>query len=206
MKFLSEQLLSRHWLGILDDFVSIGKYGTYNTTYKESMEPNRPTDYLPIEGFTGYKQYLVARPKLYDLLLSQVPPHKVHFGAVTAIHDAVALANLLYALPTTTASEITKVFEEYKAERHPAAVDSYKNSQIMSKIVDKGIVGAIMLFWVNRMPTWLWRLALAKTVKHRPLVGFLQPLPVKGTVIPIVSPSTEKARAVYKKQEAAASV
>ncbi|KAF9088340.1 hypothetical protein BGX29_000323 [Mortierella sp. GBA35] len=115
-------------LGILDDFVSIGKYGTYNTTYKESMEPNRPTDYLPIEGFTGYKQYPVARPKLYDLLLSQVPPHKVHFGAVTAIHDAVALANLLYALPTTTASEITKVFEEYKAERHPAAVDSYKNS------------------------------------------------------------------------------
>ncbi|KAF9097750.1 hypothetical protein BGX23_008011 [Mortierella sp. AD031] len=60
-------------------------------------------------------------------------------GAVTAIHDAVALANLIYAMPTTTSQEITKVFEEYQAERHPAAVESYENSQLFSKIMDRGI-------------------------------------------------------------------
>jgi len=29
---------------------------------------------------TGYAQYLVARPKLYALILKQVPAHKIHFG------------------------------------------------------------------------------------------------------------------------------
>jgi 2-polyprenyl-6-methoxyphenol hydroxylase-like FAD-dependent oxidoreductase len=28
----------------------------------------------------GYGQYIVARPKLYELILRQVPAHKVHFG------------------------------------------------------------------------------------------------------------------------------
>ncbi|KAF9095424.1 hypothetical protein BGX29_009042 [Mortierella sp. GBA35] len=65
-------------------------------------------------------------------------------GAVTAIHDAVALANLIYAMPTTTSQEITKMFEEYQAERHPAAVESYENSQLFSKIMDRGIGGSAM--------------------------------------------------------------
>ncbi|KAG0199466.1 hypothetical protein BGX33_011623 [Mortierella sp. NVP41] len=367
-------------LGIYDELVAIGKYGTYNTTYKESMQPYSPTDHSCLEEL----QFIVARPKLYDLLLKQVPPHKVHFGkrvlsvagkddkvtlqtadniyyegnivvgaddapsvvrqrmyealkakgtlpesdqgdlpfsctclvgqtkildpeefpllkeplcqfrsvlgddkpfswgavtsaqntlcwivihrldkktnkaalderfrtsenpewgphaaqvmcdetrlfpipvedskgtrltlgdlydrtprdlvskvmlekvfdtwysgrtvllgmlnpagghgAVTAIHDAVALANLIYAMPTTTSREITTIFGEYQAERHPAAAESYKN-----------IIG--------------------KTVKHRPLVGFLASPAVKGTMPPVVSPSSEKAKAVFDKQKQAA--
>ncbi|KAF9093607.1 hypothetical protein BGX23_003110 [Mortierella sp. AD031] len=125
-------------------------------------------------------------------------------GAVTAIHDAVALANLIYAMPTTTSREITTIFGEYQAERHPAAAESYKNSQATSRVVEKGIEGAIFLFLLNHMPSWLWRIVIGKTVKHRPLVGFLASPAVKGTMPPVVSPSSEKAKAVFDKQKQAA--
>ncbi|KAF9321731.1 hypothetical protein BGZ91_004480, partial [Linnemannia elongata] len=46
----------------------------------ETLQPMRPLDLLPVEGFTGYGQYIVARPKLYDLVLKQVPSRKIHFG------------------------------------------------------------------------------------------------------------------------------
>lgn len=28
----------------------------------------------------GYGQYIVTRPKLHELFLKQIPPHKIHFG------------------------------------------------------------------------------------------------------------------------------
>ncbi|KAF9935141.1 hypothetical protein FBU30_007520 [Linnemannia zychae] len=92
--------------------------------------------------------------------------HKLHpaggHGAVTAFHDAIALANLLYAMPTTTAKDITAVFKEYYTERHPI---------------------------------------LAKTVRVRPQVGFLEPTKIMGSVIPLSSPSELKARAVFDRQK-----
>ncbi|KAG0199095.1 hypothetical protein BGX33_011878 [Mortierella sp. NVP41] len=53
---------------------------THIAGYKESLEPLKPSDQKPVEEFTGYGQYIVPRPKLHDLLLKQVPSHKVHFG------------------------------------------------------------------------------------------------------------------------------
>ncbi|KAF8947876.1 hypothetical protein BGZ47_007544 [Haplosporangium gracile] len=92
-------------------------------------------------------------------------------GAVTAMHDAIALANLIYAMPTETLDDITQIFEEYKTERYPAVMESYKNSQ------------------------------LAKTVRHRPQVGFIKAIPYMGTVVPTMSPSEQKARAVFERQQ-----
>ncbi|KAK3830618.1 MAG: hypothetical protein J3R72DRAFT_252983 [Linnemannia gamsii] len=131
--------------------------------------------------------------------------HKLHpaggHGAVTAMHDAISLANLIYAMPASTAEEVTKVFEEYQKERHPAVMESFNNSQLVSKFMEKGIIGAIVLFILTHMPFWLWRLTLAKTVRFRPQVGYLPPIPLKGTVVPIVSPSEQKARAVFEKNQ-----
>ncbi|KAF8941933.1 hypothetical protein BGZ47_007046 [Haplosporangium gracile] len=68
-------------LGIYEDFLAIGKYGTHIMGYKEQpLRLMRPLDFRPVEEFTGYGQYIVARPKLYELMLKQVPPHKIHFG------------------------------------------------------------------------------------------------------------------------------
>ncbi|KAG9071510.1 hypothetical protein KI688_005722 [Linnemannia hyalina] len=50
-------------------------------------------------------------------------------GSVTALHDAIALADLIYAMPMTTEEEITKMFEEYQAEPQPAVLGSFKNSR-----------------------------------------------------------------------------
>ncbi|KAG9071629.1 hypothetical protein KI688_005842 [Linnemannia hyalina] len=81
-------------------------------------------------------------------------------GAVTALHDAIALANLLYAMPTSTSSDVTEVFEEYRKERHPAVMESYNNSRFVAKVSDRGIIGRIVLFLMTHMPMWLWRLAM----------------------------------------------
>ncbi|KAG0199465.1 hypothetical protein BGX33_011622 [Mortierella sp. NVP41] len=401
-------------LGIYDEFLTIGKYLTHTFGYKESLEPHKPQDHRPIEDFTGYGHYIVARPKLYELIAKQVPTHKIHFGkrvlnilekedrvtvqtadnrhydgdivvgadgaysavrqrmyeslksegklpssdneelpfsctclvgqtkvldpeqfpilkepicqfrsvlgekkpftwtifttaqntlcwtvvhhlsettskaameqrfranensewgaypaqtmcnetrnypiplgegnytmgdlydltekeliskvmleekifktwysgrtvllgdachklnpwgghgAVTAIHDAIALANLLYAMPTTSSKDVAKVFEEYQTERYPAVMESYNNSQLMSKMYEKGFIGALILFIFSHMPFWLWRFVLAGTVRYRPQVGFIAPIPLMGTVAPFVSPSAEKAKAVYEKRE-----
>ncbi|KAF9093602.1 hypothetical protein BGX23_003105 [Mortierella sp. AD031] len=127
-------------------------------------------------------------------------------GAVTAMHDAVAMANLLYALPSNTSSEITKLFEEYYTERLPAVTESYDNSQLLSKAMEKGAGGKIALFVSTHLPKWLWRKALQKTIRYRPQIGYMEPVELKGTVVPSVSPSTEKARAAFEKQQQAATV
>ncbi|KAF9536553.1 hypothetical protein EC957_010483 [Mortierella hygrophila] len=131
--------------------------------------------------------------------------HKLHpaggHGAVTAMHDAITLANLIYSMPATTAEQVTKLFEEYQDERRPAALVSFTNSQLMSKFMEKGIIGFIVLYLITHMPMWLWRLALAQTVKIRPQVGFVPNIPLKGTVIPIISPSEQKARNLFERQQ-----
>ncbi|KAF9931280.1 hypothetical protein FBU30_010509 [Linnemannia zychae] len=87
--------------------------------------------------------------------------HKLHplggHGAVTAIHDAVALVNLLYAMPSTAADEVTAVFKEYHTERLPAVTESFNNSRQMSKMTDAGIMGAIVTYVTSHIPYWLWK-------------------------------------------------
>ncbi|KAF9902142.1 hypothetical protein EC991_005255 [Linnemannia zychae] len=118
-------------------------------------------------------------------------------GAVTAMHDALALANLLYAMPTKTSTNITKIFEEYQMERLPAVMDSFNNSKQLAKKSDTGIMGTVVLYLMTNMPAWLWRQVQAKVIRFRPMAGFLKELELKGTLKPVVSPSEQKARAVY---------
>ncbi|OAQ32598.1 FAD/NAD(P)-binding domain-containing protein [Linnemannia elongata AG-77] len=402
-------------LDIYDEFLTIAKYLTHFSCYKESLEPMRPTDLTPMEEFTEYRQYIVARPKLYDLILKQVPPHKIRFGhrvlniseednkvtvhlsnkdtfegdiivgadgaysavrqrmyehlmaegklpksdqedlpfsrtclvgqtkvlnpeefpvikldtchftkffgedrpftwhtfnttegtlcwmvlhhlsrktskaaieqrfrnnensewgahpaqtmceetrdfpielldgtkrtlgdlydltpneliskvmleekvfatwhhrryvllgdachklnpagghgAMTAMHDAIALANLFYAMPAKTSMDIAKIFEEYQEERLPAVMESFKSSQMLAKISARGFTGALALYLSTHMPVWLWRLVMAKQVRYRPQLGFIKAVELKGTVVPAVSPSEQKARAVFEKQQ-----
>ncbi|KAF9132883.1 hypothetical protein BGX30_012505 [Mortierella sp. GBA39] len=122
-------------------------------------------------------------------------------GAVTALHDAIALANLLYAMPTSTSSDVTEVFEEYRKERQPAVMESYNNSRFVAKVSDRGIIGRIVLFLITHMPMWLWRLALKKTIRHRPQVGFLEAVGLMGSVPPVMSPSEQKARAEFERRQ-----
>lgn len=129
--------------------------------------------------------------------------HKLHpnggQGAVTAIHDAIALANILYAMPSKSLPDIANAFEEYRSERYPAAKEAFENSQLMSKITDRSFIGSVIFYLYTNMPMWLWRMMLVKLVRFRPQAGFLEALEMKGSVVPAPSPSEERARALFER-------
>ncbi|KAG9071579.1 hypothetical protein KI688_005792 [Linnemannia hyalina] len=107
-----------------------------------------------------FKTWYYGRTVLLGDACHKLNPSGGH-GAVTALHDAIALANLLYAMPTSTSSDLTGIFEEYQKERYPAVMESYNNSRFVAKVSDRGIIGRIVLYLITEMPMWLWRLAHA---------------------------------------------
>ncbi|KAG0079568.1 hypothetical protein BGZ90_002256 [Linnemannia elongata] len=119
-------------------------------------------------------------------------------GAITAMHDAIVLANQIYALPTNTSKAIHKAFTEYQAERYPPAIEASRNSILLSMILSKGFMGKVALFVTQHIPDWIWRIFVRKMVHTRPAFGPLERQEYKETVLPFVSPSEEKARRVYE--------
>ena len=81
------------------------------------------------------------------------------------MHDAIALANLIYAMPATNSKEITALFDAYQKERYPAVLESFNNSALMSKALMPGMLGSFVLFIIEHMPNWLWKFALTKTIR-----------------------------------------
>ncbi|KAF9547130.1 hypothetical protein EC957_008810 [Mortierella hygrophila] len=128
-------------------------------------------------------------------------------GAITAMHDATAIANIIYALPANAnTNTVHKAFAEYQAERIVPVTESYNTSKSFSKIMERGIVGMIALFLFKNIPLWLLNILYKRQILSRPQVGFLPIIPLKGTVPALPSPSTEKARAVYERRMAAVSL
>lgn len=58
-------------------------------------------------------------------------------GAVTAIHDAVTLANWISTLRYATEKDVEKVFKEYRAERYPVAMQAFESSQMFIQNLGK---------------------------------------------------------------------
>lgn len=114
------------------------------------------------------------------------------------MHDAIVLANQIYALPTNTSKAIHKAFTEYQAERYPPAIEASRNSILLSMILSKGFMGKVALFVTQHIPDWIWRIFVRKMVHTRPAFGPLERQEYKETVLPFVSPSEEKARRVYE--------
>ncbi|KAG0346663.1 hypothetical protein BG005_000616 [Podila minutissima] len=115
-------------------------------------------------------------------------------GAVNAMHDAIALANWINVLPSTSNKDINMIFSEYKAERYPLAKKAFETSRMLSKLIEKTMVGAIARFASKNMPVWLHRIAIAKMAANRPQVSFLPLVEDKGSVKPIPQPSLIKSR------------
>lgn len=63
----------------------------------------------------------------------------------------VGQTNLLYAMPSKSSSDVLKAFEEYHKERCPAVMDISKASQLMNRITDRRIIGAIILHIYTHM-------------------------------------------------------
>lgn len=58
-------------------------------------------------------------------------------GAMTAIQDAVALANWISTLQAPTLLDIEAIFKEYKAERYPAAKQAVSITQLFKGVGEK---------------------------------------------------------------------
>ena len=58
-------------------------------------------------------------------------------GAITAIHDAVTLANWLSTLRVPREEEIEEVFKEYRTERYPVAKATFEASQMFTRNLGK---------------------------------------------------------------------
>ncbi|KAF9144373.1 hypothetical protein BG015_000134 [Linnemannia schmuckeri] len=122
-------------------------------------------------------------------------------GALTSMHDAIALANQIYALPSSTNEAIEVSFKEYQDERMPPAIDACNSSKAMAKGMERGIGGWIAFQVSKYMSLWMWNnFVLKPGCIHRPQIGFLEQVKIKGSVVPAVSPSCEKAREIFEKR------
>ncbi|KAG0093384.1 hypothetical protein BGZ92_005855 [Podila epicladia] len=119
--------------------------------------------------------------------------HKMHpsagLGAVSAIHDAIVLANVLHDLPSKNPDDITRAFLAYKDERYPLAKVSWDTSHKMSQVLGKTWINAMIRFGINHMPDWIWTKALSRMYGYRPQVGFLPLVKDRGSVKPAPQPS-----------------
>ncbi|KAG0021953.1 hypothetical protein BGZ81_008732 [Podila clonocystis] len=58
-------------------------------------------------------------------------------GAVTAIQDAVTLANWINTLQSTSPDELDTIFKNYKEERYPVAKASFEISRFLRDVMGK---------------------------------------------------------------------
>ncbi|KAG0349381.1 hypothetical protein BG004_007008 [Podila humilis] len=127
-------------------------------------------------------------------------------GALSAMHDAVALANWLVTLQGKSIPELRTVFKEYYAERHPIAKDTYERSQMLSKIPGKNFQAKFTRAMMRHMPAWLMRRLLVQLASSRPQISFLPQVEDKGTTRPLYQRSLHKTRTILemRRKEAAA--
>lgn len=93
------------------------------------------------------------------------------------MHDAVALANLIYTLPSTPLSikDTTTIFSTYWTERYPVALEELQSSQLLNKASERGLSGTVARFVARTIPNRVWRqvFGVNRRVQVRPIVAYL---------------------------------
>ncbi|KAF9284918.1 hypothetical protein BGZ74_001618, partial [Mortierella antarctica] len=67
-------------LGLLDELMDISLPINSLDMYKENLKPIGSYDVTSYKAITGFETTIFARADLYDLLLSKIPPSKIHFN------------------------------------------------------------------------------------------------------------------------------
>jgi len=113
---------------------------------------------------------------------------------MSAIHDAVCLANWINVLPSLSVQDLEATFKEYYNERYPQVMASYRTTMMFAKGLKRNATGAIIRYINSHMPRWLWRLILKKGAANRPQASFLDLAEDTGAVLPDDQPSLIKTR------------
>ncbi|KAF9102637.1 hypothetical protein BGX27_010921 [Mortierella sp. AM989] len=124
--------------------------------------------------------------------------HKLHpaggLGALTAMNDAVVLANYINTLTSVSSEEVEKVLKAYKDERMPAAKTAWKASSEMAGTIKQNWKGRFSRMLLRNMPDWLWYAIRAKSYINRPQISFLPLAEDKCQIPAVYQRSLEKTR------------
>ncbi|KAF9341209.1 hypothetical protein BGZ91_010342 [Linnemannia elongata] len=123
-------------------------------------------------------------------------------GANNAIHDAVALANRLQALPDQPSVEdIERAFKLYKKERFPKVKEAFNSSLALKAMVEQNMKGALMRHMSKNMPMWLNRKMLIRMISYQPQLSYVDLIPNEGSVRPAHQQSLADAMKKAKKDK-----
>ncbi|KAG0264495.1 hypothetical protein BG011_006659 [Mortierella polycephala] len=121
-------------------------------------------------------------------------------GALLAFHDAIALANWINILPSTSIEDAEMIFKEYRDERMPYAKGANTQGHTMAQVSATGIKASIIRYFVKNIPAFVQRSFQTKNVATRPQVSFLPLVEDKGTVKPAHQPSLHKTLEILQKR------
>ncbi|KAF8983517.1 hypothetical protein BGZ52_000839 [Haplosporangium bisporale] len=125
-------------------------------------------------------------------------------GALSAMHDAIALANWICAVQTTEVPELEKIFKEYHLERLPSVQAQYATSQMLKNVGGKTFKAAVTRAVFKRAPAWFWRMIMTKRTSERPICSFLPLVEDHGSVKAKHQPSLHKTLAIHEERRAVA--
>ncbi|KAF9119294.1 hypothetical protein BGW39_000398 [Mortierella sp. 14UC] len=103
-------------------------------------------------------------------------------GAVTAMQDAVVLANSLYDMKSQTFEGVKDALQDYRDERYSRVVDQYEASKADAKIIygQTWLERIIRHVVLNYLPDSIKMKGGYKGMEYRPQAVFLPQVPVRG--------------------------
>ncbi|KAF9126818.1 hypothetical protein BGW39_006322 [Mortierella sp. 14UC] len=111
-------------------------------------------------------------------------------GATNALHDAISLANYIYALPPRpTTKDTDEAFTAYKNERIPWVKAAFDSSTIFKTMASTGFMSKLVRFSAKYMPLWAQKQILIQMNINRPQACFLPRAEDTGSVRPAPQPS-----------------
>lgn len=140
-------------------------------------------------------------------------------AAKLAMYDAIALANLIYTLPSSslTIKDITTIFSTYWTERYPTALEELQSSQLLNKTSERGLSGTVARFVAKTTPHRIWRqvFGVDRRMQAPPIVAYLAGPGLEGkkekegrvtvagagTVEDVMQSSYLKARDVFERRK-----
>ncbi|KAG0338360.1 hypothetical protein BG004_007262 [Podila humilis] len=120
-------------------------------------------------------------------------------GAINAMHDAVCLANWLSTLRCADTKQFEAIFEEYRKERYPIALESYASSKMFRQNFAKNMMATVVRGMLKRMPTWLFRMMMTKNYRARPQASFLPLIKDVAKIMPSPQQSLIKTLPLLRK-------
>ncbi|KAF8955614.1 hypothetical protein BGZ46_002586, partial [Entomortierella lignicola] len=119
-------------------------------------------------------------------------------GAVTAIHDAVTLANCIYELPCDPSmDDLAKAFQLYRSERYPLVKASYDASHRLASVIGQHWYNDLVRAMMKHMPQSIFNRTLQVMYSYRPQATFLDRVKDRGQSKPTPQPSLIRAQIRY---------